>query len=772
MKKKQILTAALLVFAMAAVSIVEAASFVIRDIRVEGLQRVSVGTVFNNIPYEVGQTVSDNAAGEIIRSLYATGLFKDVSLQQDGGILVVTVVERPTIDSITITGNKDIDSDQLKQGLRDAGFAEGRVYNEFVLDKIKQDLKRSYFDRGKYGVIITSTVSPLERNRVALELQIREGVTARIKRINIVGNEDFDEDDITDEMELSTSGIFSRFTKNDQYSAQKLQADLESIRSFYLDRGYITFDVESTQVNITPEKEDVFLTINIKEGDVYTITDIKLAGKVGANPEEFYPLIELRRGEPFSRKDVLRSAERLTQALSDKGYAFANVNPVPDVNEEEKTVVVTFYVEPGKRVYVRNINITGNTRSRDRVLRREFRQVESSWYSAEKVRESKERLERLGYFSKVEISTTPVAGSTDEVDIDVNVEEKKSRELLLGAGYSQSGGISFQAKLSDDNFFGTGKRVSIGFNTSSVNTYYELAYNNPYFTIDGISQGFILRYQETDLGELNSTNTANYAFDRGTIGVNFGFPITENDRITTNLLAEYTKLQLTSGASTEITDYYSDGDSFYIYKLNTAWIHDTRDRAYFPTEGSQIVAELGIAIPGSDFNFYKLSYEQKSYFPLTDDLTFAIRGEIAAAEEYGDSTVYPFFENYYAGGPGSVRGYESYSLSSFRDDPNKSTVDSNGDAFGGKMRVTGSLELWFPPPFWDEEGLRFVAFVDGGNVYKDYNTFSASELRYSAGLGVSWLSPFGLLNFSYAYPYNDQPGDDIEEFQFTFGTNF
>ena len=773
MKLRTIPIAAVVIAVLTIVSVANAASFVIRDIRVEGLQRLSVGTVFNNIPYEVGQRVSDDAGREIIRSLYATGLFKDVALEQDGGILVVSVVERPAIASINISGNRDIDTEQLTEAMSQAGFTEGRVFNQFTLDKIKQDLKRSYFDRGKYGAIITSTVSPLERNRVAVNIDIREGKTARIRRINIVGNEDFDDDDIQDEMELSEKGLFSRFLKSDQYSALKLQGDLENIRSFYMDRGYIKFDVESTQVNITPEKEDVYLTVNITEGEVYTVSDIKLAGKVGATPEEFYPLIQLRRGEPFSRKDVVRSSERISEALSDKGYAFAAVNPVPEINEEDKTVAVTFYVEPGKRVYVRRINITGNTRSRDRVLRREFRQMESAWYSAEKVRVSKERLERLGYFSKVEISTTPVPGSTDEVDIDVQVEEKRSRELMLGLGYSQSGGLSLQARVSDNNFLGTGKNITVGFNTSDVNTYYEFTYRNPYFTVDGISQGFILKYQETDLSRLNTSNTVNYAFDRGTIGLNFGFPITEYDRVSTSLTGEYTKLKLSNGASTQITDYYDDGDNFAIYKLGVAWIRDSRDRAYFPNSGSQISLDLTVAIPGSDFTYTNLRYRQKSFFQITDRMVFAVRGEVSVGDTYGDTNIYPFFENFYAGGPGSVRGYEAYSLASFRDDPSKSTLDSNGDAFGGQMVATGSLELWFPTPMLEKsDSMRMFAFIDGGNVYKDTSTFALSEFRYSAGLGFSWLSPFGLLNFTYAYPYKDQPGDDIEEFQFTFGTNF
>ncbi|MEN8214528.1 MAG: outer membrane protein assembly factor BamA [Pseudomonadota bacterium] len=746
-------------------SFVFAGTFVIRDIRVEGLQRVPVGTVFSHIPYEIGDSVSDTAGGEIVRALYKSGLFKDVTLEQDGAVMVVSVIERPAIASINFSGNKDIDTEQLKTALRDAGFAEGRVFNQQVLDSIKQEMKRSYFDRGKYSVIITSTVSPLERNRVAVDINVSEGRTAKIRRINIVGNKAFDEDDLLDEIALSTGNWISRFTKDNQYSSQKMQADIESLRSFYMDRGYLKFDVLSTQVNISPEKEDVYLTINITEGDVYTVEDIQLAGKAVVDPEELFPLIELRREEPFSRKQVVKSTEAINEALSDKGYALASVNAIPDIDEENKRVRITIYVEPGKRVYVRHVNIHGNTRSRDRVLRREFRQMEAAWFSAEKVEQSKQRLLRLGYFEKVDIVTKPVPGSPDQVDVDVTVVEKKSRELMLGVGYSQDSGVSFQARLSDDNFFGSGKNVTLGFNTSDVNTYAEIAYRNPYFTVDGISQGFRIMYRETDFSRLNS-DVARYATDTGILGLNFGFPITEWDRISTYLNLEYLKLHFDEAeAPSYIADFYSDGQKINTYKLGATWSHDTRDTAFFTSDGSLISAGVMLALPGSDFEFWTLKYKHKQYFGITDNLSLSLKGEVAWGDTFGDTDLFPFYEGFYAGGPGSVRGFKSYSIGG--------GTDEDGNTIAGTFRVIGGAELWFPPPFMDlSESVRLIGFVDAGNVSLDVDAFDSGEFRYSAGLAVSWLSPFGLLNVSYAAPFNEQPFDETEEFQFTFGSNF
>ncbi|WP_245828612.1 outer membrane protein assembly factor BamA [Solemya elarraichensis gill symbiont] len=772
-----------------------AASFSIKDIRVEGLQRISAGTVFSYIPYEVGDRVDQNAPAEIIRSLYGTGFFKDVQLEQDGNVLVVTVVERPAIASITLEGNKDIDDETILESMRSVGFVEGRVFNELLLDRTKQGLKSAYFDRGKYSVQIDSVITPLERNRVAVDLLIREGRTATIEEINIVGNTAFDEDDLQDELSQSTGSIISRFTKEDRYSRQKMTADIETLRSYYMDRGFIKFDVDSTQVNISPENEKVYLTMNISEGDVYTLSDVQIAGKTIVEPQKLFPLIHLVRGEPFSRKLVVRSAERLTSALSDQGYAFAKVNPIPVIDEENKTVAVTFYIEPGRRVYVRRINIHGNTRSRDRVLRREFRQMESAWYSAEQVTRSKERLLRLGYFDKVDITTSPVPGAPDQIDINVSVVEHRSGELMSGVGYSQSGGVSLQASISEENFFGTGKKVKLGFNTSDVTTYYELSYTDPYFTMDGVSQGFTLRFSETDLSNVSGSVTTDYATDDGRIGINFGFPITEHDRFRVTADIDYTKLKVidpnddgpdedycTTGDNTEdlnpAEDFIcgQDGQDDYLnYVVGFGWTHDSRNRAYFPTNGSQISAGLSVSTPGSDLQYFTANYSQKTYVPVWEDFVLAGRVNLAYGAAYGDSSEFPFYKRFYAGGPGSVRGFQAYSMGptecEYLDIPDDSSCS---DAIGGTISMTGSLEFWTPPPLADlKDSMRLVGFVDFGNVFDpDISDFDVGELRYSAGVGMSWLSPVGLLNVSYAMPLNDTATDEVEEFQFTFGTRF
>lgn len=741
------------------------ASFVVEDIRVEGLQRIAAGTVFSYLPFRVGDRIQDEETAEIIRALYKTGFFKDVRLQRDGNVLVVIVQERPAVAEINFTGNKDISTEDLKQGLKDVGLSEGRVYDQLVLDKMTQELKRQYFDRGKYAAEIETVVTPLERNRVALDITVREGKTARIKEINIVGNQVFDEDDLLDELKLSTGGLLSFFTKDDQYSRQKLQADLETLRSYYQDRGYLKFDVTSTQVNISPEKEDIFITINVAEGDLYTIEDIQLAGRPVLEPEQLFPLIELQRGEAFSRKQVIESAERVSAALSDQGYAFANVNPIPEIDEANKKVAITYFVDPGKRVYVRRINVKGNTRSRDVVVRREMRQMEAGWFSSEKVRESRSRLQRLGYFEEVNIETPAVPGSPDQVDVNVSVKERATGSILAGVGYSQSGGVSFQGRIQEDNFFGTGKKVAFGMNTSSVNTLFELTYNNPYYTIDGVSRGFTLRYREVDLNELDA---ADYSTDTGEASVNFGWPVTAYDRFGFNIGYQHIKLNLRDTASNEVKDFVDTyGNKYSEFVTSAFWSHDSRDSAIFPKEGWNAKLNLEGAIPGSDLTYYKISYNHKHYFPLTRNFTLSAEANLGYGDGYSDTDDLPLFENFFTGGPGSVRGYKAYSLG---------PRDSNDDPIGGNMLVNGNVELWFPPPFFgDPESMRMAAFFDIGNVYNtnsDEYDFDASELRYSTGVAMTWMSPLGVLTMSLGYPLNDKEGDETEEFQFTFGTTF
>ena len=761
-----------LVFFIGLLTAVSAAaeSFIVSDIRVEGLQRIAPGTVFNYMPIQVGDRFSDGDTADVIKALYGTGFFKDVSLERDGAVLVVVVQERPAVAEINFSGNKSIETEDLELGMKDAGLSEGRVFNQLVLDRTVEELKRQYYDRGKYGVEIQTTVTPLERSRVALDIDIREGKTARIEQINIVGNQAFDEDDLLDELSQSTGGLLSFITKDDQYSRQKLQADLETLRSFYQDRGYLKFNVDSTQVNISPDKEDIFITINVTEGDQYTISDVKLAGRPVLEPEVLFDLIQLTRGEVFSRREVVESADRVSEALSDQGYAFANVNPVPEVDDAAKTVAITYFLDPGKRVYVRRIEVAGNTRTRDVVVRREMRQLEAAWFSSEKVRESRERLQRLGFFEEVNMETPAVPGSPDQVDVKVTVKERPTGSLLAGVGYSQSDGVSFQARVQEDNFFGTGKKVALGFNTSSANTLYELSYNNPYYTIDGVSRGFTLRYKETDYSEIDA---ADYSTDTGDASVNFSWPFTDYDRFGVNAGVQYIKYQTKSTASQELKDFAPDGTDFLDYVASAYWSHDSRDSALFATRGWSARLQAEVAVPGSDLTYYKITYKHRHLFPIARKLSFAAEANLGYGDVYSDTEVFPLFENFYLGGPGSVRGFKAYSLG---------PRDSNDDPLGGNLMVNGNLELWFPPPFvGDVDNLRMATFFDIGNVFDTNRTdddgnlvydFDSSELRYSTGLAATWASPLGLLTVSYAFPLNDEEGDELEEFQFTFGKTF
>ncbi len=741
-----------------------AETFVIRDIRVEGLQRISAGTVFNYLPVKIGQKIDADETGAIIRELYKTGFFKDVRLEREGDLLIVFVNERPAIAQIEIDGNKALDTDILLTALRDIGLAEGRVFNRSILDKIEQELQRQYFNQGKYAVKIQSTVTPLERNRVAVNIDISEGSTARIKQINIIGNTTFEDEELLDEFSLSTPGFLSTFTKDDQYSRQKLSGDLEKLRSFYLDRGYINFNITSTQVSITPDKQDIYITINISEGDVYTISDIRLAGDLVIDKEEFFPMIRLVRGEVFSRKAVVGSADRVTRLLGNHGYAFANVNSIPEIDEEKKQVAVTYFVDPGKRVYVRRINMKGNSDTRDEVLRREMRQMESSWFSSENVNKSRARLQRLGYFDEVNIETRPVPGSTDQVDVDISVTEKPMGNLMAGLGFSQADGLILSTSFTQSNFLGTGKKDNYAFNNSDSNTNYTLGYTNPYYTVDGISRGFLFSYKKTDFDEVD---TAKYLTNTGQVGVTFGIPVTETDRVNLGLDLISTDFEAPDTPSDVVSAFETaNGDSFLDYEISANWSRDSRDSALMPTTGGLQSLSASITLPGSDLTYYKLAYKHKRYFPLNREFTFALNGDIAYGDGYGDFSGLPLWENYFAGGVKSVRGFKSYSLG---------PRDDQDDAVGGNLRLVGNAELFFQSPFkFMERSVRFGVFLDAGNVFNvnDGDDLDLGEIRYSTGVSAFWLSPLGALGASWGIPLNDDSTDEVENFQFTFGTAF
>ncbi len=736
--------------------------FTIADIRIEGLQRIAAGTVFNYLPVKAGDTFDEQGSSEAIRALFSTGFFKDVELERDGDVLVVIVQERPAIASIEITGNEDIETEPLLESLKDIGLAEGRVFNRSLLDRLEQELRRQYFGRGKYGVKIDTTITPLERNRVGILIAVSEGIAAKIRQINIVGNNQYDDETLLEEFELSTSTLFSFYTRNDQYSKQKLSGDLETLRSWYLDRGYINFTIDSTQVTITPDKKDIYITINVNEGEQFRVKQVKLAGNFVVEPEELFPLVDLNPGEIFSRKRITGTVEAIGNHLGNYGYAFANVNTIPNVDEEAKEVEVTFFIDPGNRVYVNRINMVGNTRTKDEVLRREMRQMEAGWFSASAVERSRERLDRLGYFDEVNVETPTVPGSPDLVDVNFSVTERPSGNLMVGLGYAQSSGILFNASVTQDNFLGSGKRVNFAFNNSRVNTIYSFSYTNPYYTIDGVSRGFGGFYRETDASE---ANIADYFIDSFGGNVNYGIPINEYDAIRFSLEAEHLEISPTAFSPQVVTGFISNqGDKFDILKLSGSWSHDTRNRAIFPTKGILQSLSGEVTVPGTDLEFYKLNYRQQFYAPLTDLLTLNLHGDIGYGDGYGDFDGLPFFESYYAGGVRSVRGFEDNTLG-----PRDSLTN---EPIGGSFRVVGGAEILFPPPFLpDSKSLRMSGFVDIGNVFANYDDFETDELRYSVGIGASWLSPLGALTFSLARPLNDKSGDETQVFQFTFGAN-
>ena len=752
---------ALLLAGMLLIGLVQAAEpFTISDIRAEGLQRISAGTLFNYLPVKVGDRLDDHSSAEALKALFRTGFFDDVRFERDGDVLVVVVEERPAIAEITFSGNEDIETKQLEEGLRGIGLAEGQVFNNSLLERIEQELTQLYFARGKYGVEIKSTVTPLERNRVALKIDIREGQVAKIRDIRIIGNEDFETDDLLDLFLLQTPTVFSFFDDSDQYSKQKLAADIERLRSFYLDRGYLRFTINSTQVSISPDRKDVFITVNLSEGEPYVVSEVNLAGELVLADDELTPLVQTRPGEIFSRRESTATSEALSRRLGDEGFAFANVNTVPEIDDDNHTVAVTFFVDPGRRVYVRRISMRGNNSTRDEVLRREMRQMESAWFSTSNVNRSRQRLQQLGYFEEVTVETPAVPGSQDQVDLQFQVKERPAGNISVGAGFSQSQGVIFSASLTQDNFFGTGKRVSLSFNNSEANTIYSFNYFNPYYTVDGISRGFGLFYRETDADELDITNASLDVYGGN---VTFGIPLSETNRIRFVTEYKHTDITLGSNPRSDLIDFVArEGNAYDTLTQAVSWSHDTRDEAIFPTRGGRQRISAEAAIPGLDIEFYKLGYEHTRYWPLTRTFTFSLDGDIAYGDGYGDTDELPPFEKYFAGGLNCVRGFEENSLG-----PRDPVTD---DPFGGNLRICGRAELLAPLAIADSKSVRISGFFDIGNVFDTLDaSFDAGDLRYSVGVGLTWLSPIGPLTFSFAQALNDEAGDDVETFQFRLG---
>ncbi|MCK5353630.1 MAG: outer membrane protein assembly factor BamA [Methyloprofundus sp.] len=794
MKLKVFLSLLLVLLSISPIVHSEEPGFVVKDIRVNGLQRISVGTVFNYLPVNIGEELLYKNIAPAIRALFKTGFFQDISMSRDGDVLLIDVQERPSIAEIKFEGNDDLSSEDLLKALTAIGLSKGKVFNQQILDKVEQELMRQYFSHGKYSLKIDTEVLPLERNRVNITINISEGAVAKIKYVNIIGNKVFPEDDLTKQFELSTTGWLSFYTKDDQYSKQKLSADLERLRSYYLDRGYINFVIKSTQVEITPDKKDIYINVNIDEGALFTLGKVKLSGNLVVDPEELISLLQVGPGEIFSRKNATLTSKAISDRLGEEGYAFANVNMVPDIHNETKIVDMTFFVDPANRAYVRRVNFQGNTKTRDQVLRREMRQMEGSWASSVKIERSKERLNRLGYFENIGIETPIVPGTRDQLDLNFSVSEKSSGNMMAGIGYSQTQGVIYNASVTQDNIFGSGKRVSVNFNKSDVSTLYSLSFTNPYFTRDGVSLGYNFLYRTTDAQE---ANISNYLTDVISGGFNLGFPINENQRFNFGVNIKHTTLKAGEFAPPELPFWiYENGDKFLTFPFSIGWVRDTLDRPIFPTTGSQQRLSALVTIPGSDLTYYKLSAKDQHYFSVAKDLVLKFMVSAAYGDGYGDTESLPFFENYFAGGVNSVRGWKDNTLGP-RDNCNGTcSFDGNEPRpYGGNIKVLGNTELIFPVPFMsDVESVRLMAFFDigtvaGGSIRYDesnpdckpsdvtcYSRLNASlsfdDFRYSTGIAAKWLSPFGALQISYAIPLNDKEGDELQAFQFSFGSQF
>ena len=733
--------------------------FVVRDIRVEGVQRTEAGTIFSYLPIKVGERVDDEKIAQAVKALYATGFFRDVRLEAQGDVLVVVVQERPTISSLTFVGNKEFDTDTIKKALKDIGIAEARIFDRSALDRAEQELKRQYITRGLYGAKVQTTVTPQERNRVALNFTIEEGDAAKIARINIVGAKAFTEKQLLDEITLTTPGWLTWYTKNDQYSKQKLSADLEVLRSYYQNRGYLEFNIESTQVSITPDRENIFITVNISEGPRYTVGDVRIAGDLVVPEPDLAALIRIKSGDVFSRERLQGSAKDISDRLGAEGYAFANVNAVPDLDRDKTTASFTFYVDPGRRAYVRKINISGNPKTRDEVIRREFRQLEGAWYDGPRIDRSKVRVKRLGYFEDINIETPPVPGTSDQVDIDVTVTEKSTGNLLAGIGYSSSEGIVLSASISQQNIFGSGNALSVGVNTSRYNRVYSATYFEPYWTVDGITRTTEI-YDKT----LDAQGLAIAQYGSRTLGfaMGFGVPVTETDTINYGGRFEQTHITLFSDSPPVYTNFVNTfGPTTNAFIASAGWSRDTRDDILYPTKGrlQSVIFETGL--PFGDIAYYKVQYLHSWFYPVYRDFVLMLKGNIGWADGLNEKPL-PFFKAFYAGGTGSVRGYENSSLG---------PRDIFGNTLGGRRLIVGNAEVFYPILKGDK-AVRGSLFLDAGQVWANGSQPQNESFRYSAGLGVAWSSPIGPLKFSYGIPLNSKEGDRIQRFQFTAGTTF
>jgi len=765
-------------------------SFVVEDIRLLGLERIPKGTLLNYLPLKVGDKFEVAQSTYVIQALYKTGFFKDIKLLKDGNVFVVKVLERPAISEISWTGNNDIEDEQLKEILGDIGIVKGRVFNPSALDKIEQGLKQqAYYSRGKYAVRIKTIVKELERNRVDIEIEISEGVVAKIKQINIVGNSIFDDDTLLAELQSGVPGSFDWFSSMDEYAKPKLAADEETLKSYYHDRGYMKFTVDSTQVTITPDKKDIYVTMNVSEGKKYRIKSVKLAGDLKLEEEELRRLIFLKKGDVFSRGKMVDGKDLLKRRLGNEGYAFANVKVMPQIDDDALSVELTYFIEPGKKVYVRRISFVGNYKTNDSVLRREMRLMEGGELSNSKLQRSKIRLQRLPYVEEVVVSKDPVPGTQDLIDINISIKERLSGSFNVGAGFSQNQGFVFNLGVTMDNLNGSGEKLALNFNNDQANRIYSASFTDPYYTLDGISRTLAFSYRKRDTANLDIVN---YLQNSAAINLFYGIPLSEFNRIRFGVGLDKTEIiRGTNTVSQEVLDFLEEYgvntgvDNFRAevdsLTLLASFTHDTRNRTVFATTGTTQSVVIDLSSPKSDIQYYKVTYRNKFYYPLTNSLTSLVRTSLAYGAGYGDLKLYPFYKRFFAGGLRTVRGYDSNSLG-------PRIQDSGGisNPVGGDIRTVLSAELIFPVPFMEKSpsSVRLSVFYDIGNVFLQdefiqngsvvpgTGGFDSQELRSSFGVSFVWLAPVGPLKFSFSKPVNDQPGDRIQAFQFSIGQFF
>lgn len=753
-------TTAVAVLAVACARAYAADPFVIKDIRVDGLQRTEAGTVFSYLPFRVGDSYTDDAGSAAIRALFATGLFKDVRIRTEGGVVTVVVEERPVIASLNFIGTKEFDKKALLEALGGVGLAEARPYDQALIDRAVQELKQQYLAKGYYAVEVTTTATPIERNRVNLQFNVTEGAIAKIRSIRVVGNQAFGEGELRDLFSLTTPGWLSWYTKSDQYSRTKLNADLETLKSWYQDHGYLDFDVVSTQVAISPDKESIDITVNISEGAKYTVSGFRLDGNYLGLTDEFRALVALKPGETYSAKVLNDSVKAMVDKFGVYGYAFARVEPKPQLDRDHHTVFFAIDSDPGRRIYVRHINVAGNTTTRDEVVRREFRQYEDAWYDADRIKLSRDRVDRLGYFKDVTLDTAEVAGTSDQVDLDMKVEEKPTGMLGLGVGYSSADKISLNASISQDNIFGSGNNLSVDFNTSSYYRTLAVTSVDPYFTDDGISRSVSVYYRTI---QPYASQGSNYTIKTPGASISFGVPFTEVDRVFFGAGIERYNLDLTPGAPASYITFVNEfGQSSTGYPLTLGWQRDSRNSALVPTDGRYQSLSSDYS-PDGTLRYFRLNYQYQQYMPVTRLTNLSFNGMVGYGTGLNGRPL-PVFKNLYAGGIGTVRGYEPSSLG---------PQDAQGNALGGAKMLVGDVEYQFPfPGTGSDRSLRLSTFLDTGWVWGASDPVQFKDLRAGVGLALSWISPVGPLKFSIAKPLHYQPTDKTQSFQFTVGTAF